>query len=527
MIKSVIIILILAISAVIAENFFAGGKIWHKGKFVLFRSVGHCFNSTSWKRVCIPAIAAGVVRYLTVIFSATWLAWLALIAFVAVGVYYACWYYHDGDRIRELIPFWFIFLVISKQLERVGGVIVPTLKSGTIAIILSKLLPGAMLFLAFGILLVVCLWRKGQKSEKEFYKWIAVILAILLLVGSIFAAVDAFKGFKSDKVDNASQASDATWYYFYNTDLQYDSDTENDYNFGSNPYNADWTARDYDQDFRARLEKDPALGAADIAWLDANVGTRFLGEFYDSCKGDWAKTINVAKVAWLKDHNLYKKTLVAFFAFLDTGKVEIAEGGKGITDQMYMNPYTVDTVPDVIVLKTDQQDGPFLVYSLTIKGNIKTVKYRIPCGYQPTNVEKVMNIAPQQKPSTSTPTKTTSQSKSSNLKDPSKSHNSGKNDDPGPGENTNTGVGSTKSSKEKPSNSNNLPNYSKYKEEIKELEETNKTAPSSNKPTTSTPAGTKVDNPGKEEVDAPAQKSEKVSGIKGDSNAQAWDGPAD
>lgn len=529
MLKSVLIFLVIAFFALIAENFFAGGSIWslEQGsndeddhyRFVFFKSVRRFIKADGWRRIIIPALIVAIARYLMITFAGiAWLIWLLFAIFLLLAIFYFRWALRDGNRIRELIPFFPIFWVLWLQIEQIGMIIARTLNSEVFIAFFATIIPWAVAILPI-ILFIVFLWRKWYMTEMIAYKIIAIILAILLAIGSVCIVVSAFKGGAKSTVSGDSKS--AAWYHFYNTDLQYDEDVTNNYNFGPNPYNEKWVAEDYSKDFRARLEKDPALGAADLAWLDANVGTRYLGEFYESCKGDWAKTINVAKVTFMKDQILYKKTLVAAFAFLDEGEVALMDSTSDITDQMYMNPFTVDAVPDVIVMKTDQQDGPFLVYTLKIKGNVKTVKYRIPCGYQPTNVEGVMHITPQTPPSGGTSGGENPTTTAKYNKDPSKSHNSGKNDDPGPGPSTNTGVGSTKSSAEKPSNSNNLSSYEEYKEKIKELEDANKKAPSSKPDST-----TKVDDNG-EEADAPAPESDKVSEIKGDSNAQAWDGPAD
>ena len=518
MLKSVLIILILALSAMVAENFFAHGKIWQRkkdgtSKFVFFRSVKQSFDSESWKRVWLPAIAVGAVRYLTEIFSATWFLWIALAAFVAIGAYYVSWYYRDGDRLRELIPFWPILYIVGRQIQRVGGIVAPTLKSDVVTVIFTKIIPELALFV-FGILLVICFWRKWQKSERELYKWIAIILAIILAISAIALCVNAFRGLNKASTattqDSKAKASQ-TWYHFYNTDVQYDGDDDNNYNFGPNPYNADWVAEDYDQDFRERLKKDPALGAADLAWFDANMGTRFLGEFYDSCKGDWAKTMNEAKVRFMNDQSAYYKNLDAFFAYLDSAvKVEVREC-KSVSDQMYMNPHTLDGVPDVIVLLTDDHSGHELVYTFEIKGDTFEVAYRIECGFQPTDVAEIMGITPQNQSTPGTPSTPDNPNPPSPnppgptpddpKKDPSKltPTNTEPNDNRGPGENTIDPNDPNHSTKDRSDNSTSYPSYDKYREDMDHKAEVNqnqRVGGDSNQPSTETPTGTTVDNNG-------------------------------
>ena len=196
------------------------------------------------------------------------------------------------------------------------------------------------------------------------------------------------------------------WFDFYNRSIQEDGKGENDFDFGPKP--AGETASEIAKEHRERLRIDPALGAADIAWADALLGTRYLGEFYESCKHDWAKTINAAKERFMEDHEAYDEVLDAFMKMQAKAKVYVKDG-EVMEDQMYMNPYTIDGYPDVIVLKTPNHKGKFLVYEYTIKGTgVVKVAYRIDCGFQPTDVQKVMNItpateAPEKKPDTPKP----------------------------------------------------------------------------------------------------------------------------
>ena len=200
-------------------------------------------------------------------------------------------------------------------------------------------------------------------------------------------------------IEETSEAVDYSWLHWYNLDLLNNQDPEDNYNFGESPVVAEGTPEDYDKEVRSRMWDDPALGAADMAWLDSIVGTRYLGEFYESCKGDWAKTMNMSKDTWAEDWDLYHRTLTAFFKYLDNAdEMYIEVRQSGLEDQMYMNPYTITGVPDVIVLKTPDRAGTFLVYAFVIKGVRFEVAYRCDCGFQPANVEKIMRIEPLEEP---------------------------------------------------------------------------------------------------------------------------------
>lgn len=217
------------------------------------------------------------------------------------------------------------------------------------------------------------------------------------------------------------------WHY-YNTDLQDDGVILNDYNFGPNPVLGSPEAlenfakildkkglkdtitmeevagevdpKKIDEDFRERMRKDPALGAADMAWADSILGTRYLGTFYSEAKEKWDVAMNDAKEHFISDKDDYYKTLDAFEKYLDSAtKVEIKKQTSGLNDQMYMNPFTKDEVPDIIVMESADHAGWFLVYTFTIKETAtKEIKFRLDCGYQPTNVAEIMKVKAKKNP---------------------------------------------------------------------------------------------------------------------------------
>lgn len=346
-----------------------------------------------------------------------------------------------------------------------------------------------------------------------------------------------------DVMEPEAGAAGDSWVYYYNLELQSDQMKDNDFNFGSNPYAESYKASDYDTVLRYRMSKDPALAAGDMAWLDAIVGTRFLGEFYESCKGDWAKTINTTKDAFGTNQSLYYQTLNAFNEFLDSADaVTVDYQTSALDDQMYMNPYTVSGVPDVIVMKTTDHAGYYLTYTFIIKDNKFKVAYRIDCGFQPTNVQKVMNITPVPQPTptptpqaeptpaptpqptpTPTPTPTpdptptggnggdptptpTPQTEPTPTptptpkKDPSKTpkiNTEPNDDDPGPGPSTNNGVGSTTAPADQPSNSNHgtTQDYNQAVQDLKDTNANQKTGSDNSTPSTPAPTpSTNVDN---------------------------------
>lgn len=388
----------------------------------------------------------------------------------------------------------------------------------------------------------------------------------------------------------AEPITEVEW-HFYNADIQSNGTATDDYNFGPNPVyeniNLDQVKQAIsgkspsdsvkveslisaaetmvmDQDFRERMRHDPALGAADMAWFDSLLGTRYLGVFYDECEKEWDAAMNKAKEQWIEDPEDYSQTLDAFFKYLDSAtKVEVKSVNKKLSDQMYMNPYTKSGVPDIVVLKTDDHSGWYLTYTFTIK-ETKTIEvmYRVDCGYQPTDVAKVMNVKAKTKSSitggggssvvsggggkaatTTTVISGGGGNPGSNpnpnpgpgpgpgpnpnptpKKDPTKGTVVQPNDDQGPGENTNTGKGGQYSSKDNIGNSNDL-TPGEYKETIGEMEDANKNNGDGKTPTTEAPSSdTKVDNPGATDS---GKTETSHSSVDNDNAGDSWDGPPD
>lgn len=524
-------------------------------------------DAESLIRACIVSVTVGLVNFLTPkVGGAIWLAPIFLIVMLAISGYLMYLWYKEGSSLKELVAFTVLSLLVYWTTMSTAAAATGITSNGFLTS-LFVLIPKLVLVASIGFYLAnMCFFERELAEEREdedkaklmkVLGWvIAVITAVICILMTIFGLNwGALKSSPDPQNLSAINQPNTTWYRFYNLDLSRDGDPLNDYNFGYNLADfeeGELEASDCDSDLRARTD-DPKYSAAIIAWLDANLGTRFLGTFYDECKGEWASTMNNAAEAWMEDRESYQQTLDAFFAFLDTADSVELKSGKGIEDQMYMNPHTVSGVPDIIVMKTDHEEGLFLVYTFKIKENTFEVKYRIECGYQPTNVEEVMNITPQENPNNpgttpsnptpSNPTPTPTPTTPTNPKDPTKGTQGevvGPNDNPGPGPDTNNGVGSQYSSEQTDDGSIFVPTYDEYKDIVENLEEINedqKEGGDSNTPTVTPSAGTNVDNNGDKgtgngSIDTPTQVTKPATtndgeSVTSDGAGEAWGGPPD
>lgn len=334
-----------------------------------------------------------------------------------------------------------------------------------------------------------------------------------------------------DSTSSASAEEAQSSWYFYHDDVLETSSTDDDFNFGLKGNGS--SASEYYQDFYSRLKTDPALGAATFAWVDANLGTRIMGDFKPDSDSEWKKQINAAIAAWYADPDAYAERLTAFNDFCDKYATVTVEDGKVLSDQMYMYSLAGDKYPTVVVLKTDNHEGKFLVFTFKIKDNNFSVRFRIDCGYQPTDVAGIMNIETDKTPDkpqsqTGTPSGGSSTpsggsdtpsgggdtpsggddtpsgggdtpsgggdtpsggdddtpSKSTPKKDKSKGTQGSlvdKNDGSGPGENTNSGKDSTTSSKDSSTKnggggSSTDGSYSDYQQKVQENKDANTNA---------------------------------------------------
>lgn len=548
----------------------------------------------------------------------------AVAMLVALG-WLLSWWKKDGSTWKEMIPFILLAITFTTVLGQATSIIAARFRGTFLGSFLS-IVPLLAVIISVGYIIVSMLFfqyettknvaNKNEAKKGGYARVAGVILMILVIVLVLATLWPTFRtvsrdGFNLDSQmfglnlsnftfknpfskdgsnlganpdDETSEltlstpvvAKESDWYHFYNTEVLHDNDKNNDYNFGPNPYNKGEVASYYDASFRNRMRLDPALAAADMAWLDAIVGTRYLGTFYEECKGEWASTINTAKEGFMNDQSVYYKTLEAYFSFLDSAKsVELRYVDAGLDDQMYMNGYTVDGVPDVIVMKTLDHDGWFLTYVFVIKDQKFEVSYRIDCGYQPTNVEKVMGIKPQSKPTptptptpgpgpgpdptptptppgpdpTPTPTPTPppdptpTPTPTDPIKDPTQGTDVGGNDDPGPGPDTNTGVGSDTSAADQPTNSDHMDHeeYHDIMDNLADINENQQVGGDPNTPSVQPDPGAHVDNNGDQGtgnggIDVPTPVSEPVhiespsgeqTSISDDPPGEQWDGPPD
>ena len=544
------------------------------------------------REACVIGAVVFLARVATK-FWGTFPALLALFAMIAAMLYIVYWWaVGRGRNWRAFLCFLVLEWILAWAASKAATVVTAGIKSGFLRAVVNAL-PTIASILAIWSAIVGWLRRSDRKLLAFAAKVLAIILVVCTIMGcfsgvslkngAVIGGVTAanasgkdslwasfkrlFTGNESGNgaVVNPTLTPNATpeataspksdvWYGFYNPSLLKDDDPNNDYNFGYNCYEDGKPASYYDQELRKRMKVDPALGAADMAWVDCLVGSRYMGVFYDEC-GAWDAAINAARDQYIAEgKEKYYGHLDAFFSFLDHAtKVEVMVAKNGIEDQMYMNPFTETGIPDIFVMKTDHE-GHFLVYTFTIKGKEVQVPFRIECGFQPCNVEKAMGIepttpaggfgdnppSPPSPPDPPGPPDPPDPPPSYPPKDPTHGTDVGGNDTDGPGRDTNTGPGGQQSSAEQPTNSSSG-SYDDYQDTMEDLGSVNddqRTGGDPSTPTVPTSPGTTVDDnsgsgTGHGGVDTPTPVSEPVHIEVGGGTetptepAGEWGGPPD
>ena len=312
--------------------------------------------------------------------------------------------------------------------------------------------------------------------------------------------------------------------------------------------------------------------------MDGTLGTDYIGQIlyfgYDQKLGVLARA-DAATRALMADQSLACRTAdVVYFRLASADEIRLVEL-TDIKDQVFMDPYTIDGVPSIVLFESDQGTAHCLEFIWHVKGSSETtvkIDYRIACGYQWTNGAEKLGVTPEPMPSpeptptptptpeptpTPTPTPTpdpeptptptpkpdpepTPTPTPSYDKDKTKGtkENTEPNDDPKEGPNTNNGKGATTSKADDPTGTTSYSSPEEVKKNTAELEKTNKEqkkAGDSNEPSTPTPPQTKVDNNGDKGTgnggaDEPTKEhpTKYEDGSQGSSGHDgAWGGPPD
>ena len=495
------------------------------------------------------AVAIGVISGLAAVSYKTNALWacFCLIAMTGALAWLAYWCYWECEKLKQLIPVGLagISMAFSAMTlaARLGKFVGKFWGSVIMALTIIALLVTATIIICF------CLSYQEQQALKNNDEATAkrqrtgaiVMIAIMLLAaaGTSYGAVNwKALGLKDPKVpttdeayaDAREEARSKFWdgVHFYNDDVQGGS-TKNDRNFGPNPWNEGMSADYYVVDMQDRYHEDPVLLAAILLSYDCAFGTDYAGEVLYSGYDEKISKLDLANAVaetLCTDEELFNKAVSVVDARQGEAKIRLKKLDN-LTDQMYMEPYTMIDRPELVIYETNAKTSWCLVCTYTLKnGKEVEIIYRIPCGYQPCNVAEKFGVTPS-KPNKGTPSKPSKPGKpgkgdNGKPKKPGKGDNgkpsynkdSGKapkkntepNDDPGPGPKT-IDPKDPEHSTEDTKDSSTSGSYEDYKKDQQDKADTNKNQKSggdSSKPSTDG-GGAKQDNNGSK-ADTPTQE---------------------
>ena len=264
----------------------------------------------------------------------------------------------------------------------------------------------------------------------------------------------------------------------YNFPLTTDDDPDNNSYFGPNILSQDKTKSDYWRTIKAMMEEDPFILAEAISTADQIRHTDLCGDYYNGDNAEWAKAINLMVGDFFNKPGTFVNLSEKFLDMLnnETRELDLIQS-EDVIDQYYLDIYTREGIPHVVVAET-HQSGDILIAWLRTKGgdpqNDVGLGFRLQCcnvcavfrrDGTVTPISKEMNIpteevpempkgydppeptkAPTPTPVPPTPTPVPGGG-SDPEKDPNKTPNkqSESNNDSGKGDDTNSGKGSTKS----------------------------------------------------------------------------------
>ncbi len=252
------------------------------------------FNEGSKGKAIVIGLIPAVVNFLLPKYPD--LAILFAAAILGTMIYLCYWWQKEFESVYEFFTFAVMELFLFFELKATASMIGAWVSAEGIWRSLISIVPVLVLIGSLGFCAVSALSYNGKVTAKRATAAGTVVVLLLTAVFNI----------KSNAA--VVTAAEGPWYHFYNSDLQKDEDKENDFNFGPTAYTEETTAEMADKEFRERISKDPALGAADMAWFDFNVKTRYLGVFYSEADEQWDAAINKAKDAWVESEEKYKET---------------------------------------------------------------------------------------------------------------------------------------------------------------------------------------------------------------------------
>lgn len=257
--------------------------------------------------------------------------------------------------------------------------------------------------------------RNSERNQRYRFRqttmgFITIASAAILLIGTLVpaGAVAKAAGDAADAVAKATGNRGDRAVHYFNSELQDDSDPNNDFRFGPDRYvaataavssgnavsvatyvaNADGTG-----DLFSSIQQDPALCAAIALDMDETLLGFEEKILIDEQGVPVGSRADVAHLHFLRDDAYWERAATLIEQRLIAGKISIIQLDD-YDSGAYMVPQGLEgNKPSVVVRRSSAAGGHFVEFSL---GDHGTVRYRLECGYQP--VDMTYWPAPKGKP---------------------------------------------------------------------------------------------------------------------------------
>ncbi len=157
-------------------------------------------------------------------------------------------------------------------------------------------------------------------------------------------------------------------FVFHNFPLTTDDDPDNNSYFGPNILSQDKTKSDYWRTIKAMMEEDPFILAEAISTADQIRHTDLCGDYYNGDNAEWAKSINLMVEDFFNTPGTFVNLSEKFLDMLnnETRELDLVQS-EDVIDQYYLDIYTREGIPHVVVAET-HQSGDILIAWLRTKG---------------------------------------------------------------------------------------------------------------------------------------------------------------
>lgn len=238
----------------------------------------------------------------------------------------------------------------------------------------------------------------SRKSDREsFIEIVSANLIIIVLVFAIGFLINGLMGEKKEGISSSvvtesikDESNSNTGIHYYNYDLnQSDGDNYNvsfgpDYWSTISNMSLDSQINDASKELFSRMEHDPVMAVACLAYVDKEMGTDYTGRFYSEISANWTDNLNKISELFISDKDSWINKVGAFKELLGShSSISIEEIKGGSIMNFLMEKGDEHPKLDTGYLGLKEYTYHYLTYSIKVKGKDFKLSFLIEFGYMP------------------------------------------------------------------------------------------------------------------------------------------------